>query len=102
MNRIKRVVRALKTVRSRVWWIIGVPCGFVGMFLLDRHVATTALLFGMVALWLTFPRDGSAQQADAQSDDFWINPSNGMPMDSPSGVDATGYSYGEDAFSDRV
>ncbi len=98
MNRIKRVVRALKTVRTRVWWIIGVPCGFVGVFLLDRHLATTALLFGMVALWLTFPRDGSAQQADAQSDDFWINPSTGMPMDSPSGVDATGYSYGEDAF----
>jgi hypothetical protein len=100
MNSSERWARAFGSIPARVWWIICTPVIFALLFLVDRHLGMTSLFVGMVVLGLTFPREKSKRQTIKRSNDFWINPSTGMMMDSAGGVDSSGYLFGEDTSVD--
>ncbi|MFZ0791550.1 MAG: hypothetical protein WAM94_18205 [Chromatiaceae bacterium] len=94
---MKRFIRALSTIPRRVWWIVGGPIAFIALFALDRHFAAPALLAWMVYLWWTLSRNRAQDKAAERdgSEDAFINPATGLPIERGFILDSAGYAYGD-------
>ena len=97
---MRRLVRALKTVPRRSWWVIALPLAFLALLAVDRHLAATAFAawVGYRVLQLQRRRKSPLTRGLEDDEHPWINPSTGLPMlfNDPGGVDEAGYYFNED------
>ncbi len=97
---VKRLIRALKAIPRRIWWVVALPIALLALLAVDRHVAGTAFAVWVGYLALTFRRRQKSSRTRAMKDKDirWVNPSTGLPMflNDVGGVDSAGHYYGED------
>jgi hypothetical protein len=96
---MRRLVRALKTVPRRSWWVIALPLAFLALLAVDRHLAATAFAAWVGYRVLRFQRRRARDAAKARNKEIrWRNPSTGLPMlfNNLGGVDTAGYYFNED------